>query len=258
MSLPTAYPGILISIQAFRIKGFIDQCKLDLDLLANTTSVGADLLRLIGLRHAGTGTTAGHTITIGPNLEYRPGEHTTFTTEGFEDSGGRNQAYHTLASGVITNYRMPGSQMVGDKKVTGSSCTVSYINTALEPGIEALKTTALGVRTPAWVSLAHELIHGFHLMSGDAELTSVKGVVREELYTTGVGVYANTRISDNAIRKAAGLPLRPCYYQGRDESVIESRLKCGFLSQSVGGSAYREGSFQSFWQGAMSHIRPFF
>jgi hypothetical protein len=97
----------------------------------------------------------------------------------------------------------------------------------------------MGVTTPAFVSLAHELIHAFHLVSGNRYADSVDGVLREELYATGLGPYADTRISEAAIRKEHGHPLRTFYYSLlKNAKIVE--VNCAWLSQSVGGSASRD------------------
>lgn len=45
---------------------------------------------------------------------------------------------------------------------------------------------------------------------------------REEMFTTGLGVYANTRINENAIRGQANLPLRTDYTFPDDHTHIQS------------------------------------
>jgi hypothetical protein len=87
-------------------------------------------------------------------------------------------------------------------------------------------TRICGVNTPTWVALAHELIHALHQLSGTSYKEEVRapggGVKREEMITTGLGVYKNTRLSENAIRREAGLPLRPHYTFPDDYTHIKA------------------------------------
>jgi hypothetical protein len=45
---------------------------------------------------------------------------------------------------------------------------------------------------------------------------------REEMFTTGLGAYANTRLSENAIRREVGLPVRTDYTFPDDHTHIVS------------------------------------
>lgn len=55
------------------------------------------------------------------------------------------------------------------------------------------------------VVLAHELIHSLHHVTGSVHKD-------EELVTTGIGVYADLSMTENAFRKAFGMRLRTEYY----------------------------------------------
>jgi len=68
------------------------------------------------------------------------------------------------------------------------------------------------------IVLAHELIHGWHLMKGKHLGNTKPGENRdadleEEFYTVGIGKYANSRITENKIRKEHGLNERKYYLQ---------------------------------------------
>jgi len=81
----------------------------------------------------------------------------------------------------------------------GSIATVSFNNTIMK--------TSGGETAYPFVVLAHELIHALHALSGNK-----KDGNDEELWTTGIGVYSDEKLSENAIRKDANLPLRTVYY----------------------------------------------
>jgi hypothetical protein len=123
----------------------------------------------------------------------------------------------------------------------GSEAFVRYINSALDPAVGVMNHRIMRLPNPPFVALAHELIHAFHCLSGNRYPDSVDGVRREELYTTGVGPYQDTRISENAIRKEHGLPERTCYYSPLSDAKIVG-VNCAWLWQSVGGSPSRDAS----------------
>ncbi|PPC63833.1 hypothetical protein C1Y41_04100 [Pantoea sp. ICBG 1758] len=71
-----------------------------------------------------------------------------------------------------------------------------------------------------FVSLAHELIHGLHMMSGEwvgghmenlANPNSLEA--KEEFRTVGIGKFNHNPVSENAIRYEHNFPLRASYYQ---------------------------------------------
>lgn len=107
----------------------------------------------------------------------------------------------------------------------GSKTYIAMHNNA---GSEAIFTRMAGVPTPTWIALAHELIHAWHHLGGntygDSEQTAGGEVKREEMLTTGLGVYANTRLSENAIRREVGLPVRTYYSFADDHAAVGSLL----------------------------------
>jgi hypothetical protein len=83
---------------------------------------------------------------------------------------------------------------------------------------------------PSYVSLAHELIHCLHFVTGDCyrvpvlsfDLTSDGGLAEEEARTVGLGPYADAAMSENAIRAAFGLARRTEYSPGNDLSHVQA------------------------------------
>jgi hypothetical protein len=75
-------------------------------------------------------------------------------------------------------------------------------------------TAAIGVGTPTFVALAHELVHALHVISGDVVKEynwATDGAIIEEARTVGIGPYKNMTYTENAIRKEWGLRERTYY-----------------------------------------------
>jgi len=110
--------------------------------------------------------------------------------------------------------KIPGSVVRIPGK--GSGSIVQY-----NPDAEAEYTKSLGILTPAFIALGHELIHSLHHLSGAMRVADgpdmlqarfAKMLLYEEANTVGLGPYVKTRISENALRKEWGLlPLRTYY-----------------------------------------------
>lgn len=81
---------------------------------------------------------------------------------------------------------------------TGTVCWMYFTN------VEVL--TSKGEKADPYIVLAHELIHSLHCLQG------IRSSQDEEIWTTGIGKYANNPMSENAFRAAFGLPLRTAYY----------------------------------------------
>ena len=72
---------------------------------------------------------------------------------------------------------------------------------------------------PAFIALAHELVHASHYLQGscyrgigdDLKPDGDSGIMEEEMRTVGFGKYANESPSENAIRVEHGLPRRDSY-----------------------------------------------
>jgi hypothetical protein len=80
---------------------------------------------------------------------------------------------------------------------TGSVSIMKYTNAQI--------MTSKGEATASFIVLAHELIHSLHHVTG----TRRDDV--EEQWTTGLGIYADEAMTENAIRKAFGVKLREAY-----------------------------------------------
>lgn len=76
----------------------------------------------------------------------------------------------------------------------------------------------IGVPTPPFIALAHELVHALHLLSGDRvpDISPSRQEMIEEARTVGAGKYAATRISENAIRAEHGIARRMFYDKAGD------------------------------------------
>jgi hypothetical protein len=194
--------------------------------------IGKDLLNLISKRHEGIGTSEKgdkRVVIIRPQMAVK--------------EGGATAAW-TLRD------RLNKQKKIGDREVFFAgkgSKTVIYIH--LNETSDAMYTRLAGCLTPSWIALAHELIHAWHHLGGNqyAEEINVSGtgIKREELWTTGIGPYANTRISENALRQEAGLPLRAHYYFPDDVSHVKANApvidsgalmgywKCHVLKQAM-------------------------
>lgn len=81
----------------------------------------------------------------------------------------------------------------------GSVCYMNFTNAQI--------MTRKGEPSAAYIVLAHELIHSLHSLQGIT--MDGKG---EELWTTGIGEYADNPMSENAFRRQFGLPLRNAYF----------------------------------------------
>ena len=71
-------------------------------------------------------------------------------------------------------------------------------------------------KRPAWVGLAHELIHAYYNLKGKGlpggTIMNVNGMVeQEEMATVGLGPGPHRSITENQLRQEAGLPLRTTY-----------------------------------------------
>ncbi len=190
-------------------RGFFNKTQRDL-ITISQTKLGADLLELIRKRHSGIGTSESgdrRTVTIKPRAG--EGASTMATQAGLKSNrerqfGGRNIRF----AGV------------------GSRTFVCMHNDA---NSQAIYTRLAGVPTPTYIALAHELIHALHHLGGNTYSDEVQtpggAAKREEMFTTGLGPYANTRISENALRREVGLLERTFYTFPDDHTHIVSLLQ---------------------------------
>jgi hypothetical protein len=75
----------------------------------------------------------------------------------------------------------------------------------IRPYFEPTQPTVLAYQKP-YVYLFHELVHFLHNEEG-----SFKADMNEEYRSVGLYEFENEPISENSLRKEAGLPRRPCY-----------------------------------------------
>jgi hypothetical protein len=186
--------------------------------------IGLDLLHLIGKRCEGVGTKlVNGRITIhygtGTLVPLEVSAADTILGSTYASSTGHGARTNTPIK-VVTDGGVVelGMKLAGQ----GSASKVCYnpfisIGEVFVPQLKAKLKMFMGVETPAFVALGHELIHAFHSLSGDRKTGNTPGGAKaEEAWTVGAGKYANTRISENAIRKEHGLPLRE-YYSKRGD-----------------------------------------
>lgn len=173
-------------------------------------NLGADLLNLIRKRHEGVGTSGSGNDRV-VIIKMRP---------------------HTRSEGASTLAVQAGDRLSSNKQFGGRSMAFAgkgsktYVAMHNGPDSEAIYTRLCGKRTPTWIVLAHELIHALHHLSGTTYRDSVRGeggeAKREEMATTGLGAYKNGRLTENAIRREAGLPERTFYTFPNDHQLIPS------------------------------------
>lgn len=180
--------------------------------------VGRDLLALISKRCRGIGTKVrnGHCrIMFGPGTyANRPGGSIGMAIE--QTFAGPSVDF-SLAEDLIV------AQMARTKrsriKVHGRYMTVAgaglpaFVSFNPFTNLDAEMRAHIGVPTPAFVALAHELVHALHTLSGDSvpHADGDTETMIEEARTVGAGKYLNTRISENAVRREHGIAIRTFY-----------------------------------------------
>jgi hypothetical protein len=183
---------------------FFTACCNDLKLI-NSRPVGKALLELLSKRARGIGTTVGKRV----DIEYTG------------DIGSVAQNSVNLSNGAPLEKRKaapPGS--VVNRPGRGDSSLVRYGH-----NLEATYTHEIGLYTPEFIALAHELVHALHVIGGDVVKEyswATDGAIIEEARTVGIGPYANTRISENAVRKEWNLGRRTYYANPGDADGLPS------------------------------------
>lgn len=216
----TGFPGILMEVDWVQASKDHQQRQMFLQNTMNDLTkihsypLGRDLLELIRKRHQGIGTSGS-------------GDDRTVTIRMGKDDveGASTNAWVINAKFRTTKrktWRKDGKTV--DLKVAGAgSRTIIYYHN-LENS-DQIYTRLCGVRTPTFITLAHELIHAWHHLGGNTyeETVGATGEIKyEEMFTTGLGPFAKTRISENAIRAQANLPHRPHYYFPGDAAQVRS------------------------------------
>lgn len=213
------FPGIFID--NVPLKFYAPTLDALVDLRTNT--IGHDLLEIISKRTRGIGISGESRSTDGRfrantmkayKCVIRRGPGTTFRKRV------RNtMAYRSpLPDVALTNDLSNQSDVaVGD---SASARRRVGINLTLPgPGFSAVAliepdcdySEALDrLDTPLYVALGHELIHCMHYLSGDINVYSdgTTQTLHEEARTIGLGMYKDSRISENAIRAADQIPRR--------------------------------------------------
>lgn len=124
----------------------------------------------------------------GPNWPYAPGP---------KPPGGAPETRDFYYKGDGSCNKGNDASCAADKR--GTCCELSFDSTQI--------MTSKGVSTSPFIVLAHELIHSYHNLYG-----IVKGDgLEEERCTTGIAPYHDDEFTENAFRKAFGLPLRDSY-----------------------------------------------
>ncbi|MDD2659024.1 MAG: M91 family zinc metallopeptidase [Methylococcales bacterium] len=204
-----SYPGIIIQDGD---TAFIEETRRNLNLI-KSKPIGQDLLALLSKRCKGVGCS----IPGGGTVEIR---HAPGTLVG-ERAKKTNAAPTSLQA--LKGKKLPGSIVQLSGK--GSGSIANY-----DPNAEAEYTRMVGIYTPEFVALAHELIHSLHHMSGGLRMGAGSTIkeqfqamyLHEEAHTVGLGPYAKTRICENAIRKEWGHPQRTFYSNAGDCDALVS------------------------------------
>ena len=174
---------------------FFAAASRDLNLI-RSRPVGKDLLTLIDKRAQGIGTKV-----VGGRVVIQLGEASL--SKAMDSTDANPDAFDRV---FRSGKKIPGTsiQLAG----VGSASTARY-----NPHAEAEYTKGLGLLSPEFIALAHELCHCYHFLNGDLRESDDpdKMVMLEEARTVGAGAFAGQRISENAIRKEWGLPLRQYY-----------------------------------------------
>lgn len=178
--------------------------------------VGARLISLIVARHRGVGTQPGKCVFV-------------TQADDISDVGATvplarepDTVRRPARAGSIVRIAGPGSSVIVRYDAMGK---VKY-------------TLELGVPTPAFIGLAHELIHALRDMSGDKTESydwKTQGALREEAKTVGLAIYApkatapfhpgsqaGPQITENAIRAEHGLAPRTYYDTPGDAGALTS------------------------------------
>lgn len=197
-----AHPGIKIDGD----QAFFDGASAALNKL-RTKPIGKDLVSLLSKRCK--------LVNVDVIVKKAPGTLT--------ESAEATKASPTGLSALRQDKVLPGTTIQLPGKGSGSIA-------AFNPDADAEYTALVGISTPAFVALAHELCHSLHHLSGNLRLgagadigTRFKAMyLQEEAHTVGLGPYAKTRISENAIRKEWSLVLRTFYSTAGDCDALPS------------------------------------
>lgn len=112
---------------------------------------------------------------------------------------------------LLKNIQIVITRMNGQRPNAGFSCAVSW-NPARTTSTQ---TNGVVETRPINIALAHELVHAYYSLYGlqlsnNEDSGGVFGVLYEYM-AVGLGPWQNAPISENAVRRDAGIPLRLMY-----------------------------------------------
>ncbi len=89
---------------------------------------------------------------------------------------------------------------------------------------------------PAWIALAHELIHGWRLVTGQCVFKPEIRIEEyyEEAMTVGLPPYDGCKFTENKFRKSTGEPFRTFYPQSTKVISQAAEQKHGSAAQRLG------------------------
>jgi hypothetical protein len=194
------FPGIYIDRSDDKNGSFFASASRCLNRL-RTKDVGGGLLTLLSKRCQGIGRKGTAKVLI------KVTRGTGTIREGWNRIIGGTQATAPVAGATRRDLTFKGAAL--SVSGTGASEAVALFN----PGGDHVYTQALGVPSPSYVALAHELVHCLHYISGEFQLDAdpARQYMMEEARTVGLGRFANVRISENAIRAENNLTRRTYY-----------------------------------------------
>jgi hypothetical protein len=177
-----------------------------------TKPIGKDLIELLSKRCQGIGRKPkdGKVVIIGALGTVAPPDQILAAT----GAGPKNRLEFDKTKRVIRLVAGSPMKFAG----AGADAIAGFV-----PDATKVYTDVIGIETPAFIALAHELLHAFHYLSGD--ITDISGktsdgqdkwYMNEEAKTVGAGKYKDTRMSENTIRKEHGLKLRAFYAKAGD------------------------------------------
>ncbi|MBN3761716.1 M91 family zinc metallopeptidase [Burkholderia sp. Ac-20365] len=173
------------------------------------------------------------------NLKGFPLAHKEVNQRETEEAAS-TRAVSSLQRGLIAYHIM-------DELTPGSGTAAEvWWNPSLDRVLDNLpdEKRAAWMDRPAWIALAHELIHGWRMVTGRCVFQAV-GIESywEEAMTVGLPPYDGCRFTENHLRHAKALPLRNFYGEetlnrsnaaAAKHGKAESRLPASFLIKVTG------------------------
>lgn len=225
------FPGIFIDDN---VGGFYGPSVTALMTLAKS-KIGFDLLDIISKRSRGIGSG-------GKNP--RPGMWKCVVRRGpgtlIEDRIDMTAAYRARDPDTPLKDDLSNDDVARDndysarRKVKGANFTLpGGFSSAVAMWEPMANYSNLIPETPGYIAIGHELIHCMHFMSGDTNMYNNDDEwgpgdtysKHEEARTVGLGIYANTRISENALRREFKLKLRTYYSDPHDCDGLTSAIR---------------------------------